>query len=77
MGLVRIALPLVVVMCCVFFQSTSALIHVVGGAAGWEIPPNKTFYEDWAKPRIFGAGDKLGQFFNCVFVLDFYDFLFS
>ncbi|CAO2837711.1 unnamed protein product [Amaranthus hypochondriacus] len=59
MGLIRIALPLVVVMCGVLFQSTSALIHVVGGVAGWEIPPNKIFYEDWAKPRVFGAGDKL------------------
>ncbi|KAL2902700.1 Umecyanin, partial [Bienertia sinuspersici] len=60
MATIRIALPLLVVMFCVLLQSTSALIHVVGGVAGWEIPPNKTFYEEWAKPRTFGAGDKLG-----------------
>ncbi|KAL2928241.1 Early nodulin-like protein 1, partial [Bienertia sinuspersici] len=59
MATIRIALPLSVVMFCVLLQSTSALIHVVGGVAGWEIPPNKTFYEEWAKPRTFGAGDKL------------------
>ncbi|XP_057521168.1 umecyanin-like [Amaranthus tricolor] len=55
----RIVLPLLVVVYCVLVQSSSALIHVVGGVAGWEIPPNKTFYEDWAKPRTFGVGDKL------------------
>ncbi|KMT11980.1 hypothetical protein BVRB_5g099420 [Beta vulgaris subsp. vulgaris] len=59
MAVIRIALPLVVVMCCVLLQSTSALIHVVGGTAGWGVPPNATFYTDWAKPRTFGAGDKL------------------
>lgn len=64
MAVIRIALPLVVVMCCVLLQSTSALIHVVGGTAGWGVPPNATFYTDWAKPRTFGAGDKLGQFFS-------------
>jgi len=59
MAMIRIALPLVVVMCCVLLQSTSALIHVVGGTDGWEIPPNVTFFADWAKPRTFGVGDKL------------------
>ena len=63
----RIVLPLLVVVYCVLVQSSSALIHVVGGVAGWEIPPNKTFYEDWAKPRTFGVGDKLGDFFILCF----------
>ncbi|GMH28848.1 hypothetical protein Nepgr_030691 [Nepenthes gracilis] len=39
--------------------TASALIHVVGGSNGWEIPPNATFYAEWAKPRTFGVGDKL------------------
>ena len=43
-------------------QSADAVIHVVGGSCGWEVPPNATFYADWAKPRTFGVGDKLGQF---------------
>ncbi|XP_038687218.1 umecyanin-like [Tripterygium wilfordii] len=33
--------------------------HVVGGDFGWFVPPNKTFYEDWAKNRTFKVGDKL------------------
>lgn len=49
----------VVFMSCVLIQSADALIHVVGGACGWEVPPNRTFYADWAKPRTFGVGDKL------------------
>ena len=39
--------------------------HIVGGAFGWRLPEaNKTFYEDWAKPRVFGVGDTLGKCFD-------------
>ena len=58
----RSALLVVALMSCVLIQSADALIHVVGGGCGWEVPPNSTFYADWAKPRTFGVGDKLGQF---------------
>ena len=54
-----IVLTFVGLMFCVQMHSSSALIHVVGGKEGWEIPPNKTFYCDWAKPRVFGLNDKL------------------
>ncbi|GAB2224668.1 hypothetical protein Droror1_Dr00005434 [Drosera rotundifolia] len=46
-------------LACMLSKSASALIHVVGGSDGWEIPPNATFYQEWAKPRTFGVGDKL------------------
>uniref|UniRef100_A0A6V7QWW4 Phytocyanin domain-containing protein n=1 Tax=Ananas comosus var. bracteatus TaxID=296719 RepID=A0A6V7QWW4_ANACO len=33
--------------------------HIVGGRDGWTIPPNATFYQDWAKTRNFKVGDRL------------------
>ncbi|RZC56553.1 hypothetical protein C5167_015403 [Papaver somniferum] len=33
--------------------------HIVGRSLGWRFPPNVTYYQDWAKPRTFGLGDKL------------------
>ncbi|XP_057969299.1 umecyanin-like [Malania oleifera] len=44
---------------CNVIQSASAMTHVVGGSFGWTVPPNKTFYQEWAKPRTFGVGDEL------------------
>lgn len=37
--------------------------HIVGKSFGWSIPRNASFYQDWAAPRTFYVGDKLGQFF--------------
>uniref|UniRef100_A0A7N0VKM7 Phytocyanin domain-containing protein n=1 Tax=Kalanchoe fedtschenkoi TaxID=63787 RepID=A0A7N0VKM7_KALFE len=37
-----------------------AFSHIVGGSLGWAVPPNATYYDEWAaSPRIFGVGDKL------------------
>ncbi|XP_010261652.1 PREDICTED: mavicyanin-like [Nelumbo nucifera] len=47
--------------CILMSPSSSTFIHVVGGSFGWGIPDNTTFYQDWAKPRTFGVGDKLGR----------------
>ncbi|PKU68168.1 Cucumber peeling cupredoxin [Dendrobium catenatum] len=33
--------------------------HVVGGGFGWKIPPNATFYKEWAATKTFVVGDKL------------------
>ncbi|KAL9230970.1 hypothetical protein vseg_006251 [Gypsophila vaccaria] len=59
MATMNVVLMVVALMCCVLVNSSNALIHVVGGKDGWEIPPKPTFYADWAKPRIFGVHDKL------------------
>lgn len=37
----------------------AAMTHVVGGSYGWRVPPNHRFFQEWAKPRTFGAGDRL------------------
>ncbi|KAJ8451162.1 hypothetical protein Cgig2_026971 [Carnegiea gigantea] len=64
----RSALLVVALMSCVLIQSADALIHVVGGGCGWEVPPNRTFYADWAKPRTFGVGDKLAEYYKGPFI---------
>ena len=47
---------------CFMMGSVSAMTHIVGGSHGWSLPDNQTFFADWAKPRTFGVGDKLGKF---------------
>ncbi|XP_022931314.1 stellacyanin-like [Cucurbita moschata] len=40
-------------------SSVNAFTHIVGASHGWRVPDNVTFYDEWAKPRTFGVGDKL------------------
>lgn len=42
-----------------------AFTHIVGGSHGWRVPDNKTYFQDWAKPRTFGVGDRLGKCCKC------------
>jgi len=42
-----------------YMGSVNAMTHVVGGGHGWRVPHNKTFFDEWAKPRTFGVGDRL------------------
>uniref|UniRef100_A0A5B7BTR6 Putative umecyanin-like n=1 Tax=Davidia involucrata TaxID=16924 RepID=A0A5B7BTR6_DAVIN len=44
---------------CFMTQPASAMYHIVGGSLGWTIPPNKTYFQEWAKPRVFGVEDKM------------------
>ncbi|XP_024026953.1 stellacyanin [Morus notabilis] len=37
----------------------SAFTHIVGGSHGWRVPENQTYFQEWAKPRTFGVGDRL------------------
>ncbi|CAD5189640.1 unnamed protein product [Musa acuminata subsp. malaccensis] len=56
----RTLLLLVVAMSCLVTVSQAhQKIHIVGGSYGWKIPPNKTFYEEWANKQNFFVGDKL------------------
>ncbi|KAK9274638.1 hypothetical protein L1049_021889 [Liquidambar formosana] len=56
---VQVTLFTLAALGCFMMAPVSAFNHVVGGGLGWTVPPNTTFYRDWAKPRTFGAGDKL------------------
>ncbi|CAL9774838.1 unnamed protein product [Musa acuminata subsp. burmannicoides] len=59
----RTLLLLVVAMSCLVTVSQAhQKIHIVGGSYGWKIPPNKTFYEEWANKQSFFVGDKLGSY---------------
>ncbi|XP_052171614.1 mavicyanin-like [Diospyros lotus] len=42
-----------------WLPSASSIYHNVGGSHGWSLPPNQTFFQDWAKPRVFGVEDSL------------------
>ncbi|CAL9150998.1 cucumber peeling cupredoxin-like [Musa acuminata AAA Group] len=56
----RTLLLLVAAMSCLVTVSQAhQKIHIVGGSYGWKIPPNKTFYEEWANKQSFFVGDKL------------------
>ncbi|CAD5180523.1 unnamed protein product [Musa acuminata subsp. malaccensis] len=58
----RTLLLLVVAMSCLVTVSQAhQKIHIVGGSYGWKIPPNKTFYEEWANKQSFFVGDKLSS----------------
>ncbi|KAH7863315.1 hypothetical protein Vadar_016055 [Vaccinium darrowii] len=56
---VQVSLVLLVATCSLMMAPTSAMYHVVGGSLGWTVPPNQTYYEEWAKPRVFGVEDHL------------------
>ncbi|URE19363.1 Plastocyanin-like domain [Musa troglodytarum] len=45
--------------CLVTASQAHQKIHIVGGSYGWKIPPNTTFYEEWANKQSFFVGDKL------------------
>lgn len=42
-------------------HSTSASCHIVGAGKGWRMPPNRTYYADWASARQISVGDKLSK----------------
>ncbi|RLN00779.1 umecyanin-like [Panicum miliaceum] len=41
--------------------STAGVYHIVGAGKGWRVPPNKTYYNDWARTRHISIGDKLSK----------------
>ncbi|KAB1204977.1 Umecyanin [Morella rubra] len=58
--LLQLALSLLAAIGCFRSGQVGAMTHIVGGNLGWHLPvANLSFYQDWAKPRNFTAGDKL------------------
>ena len=39
--------------------ATEATDYTVGDSFGWNIPPNDSFYSDWASSKNFLVGDTL------------------
>ena len=63
MQIVMSWLSLATIIGCFMIGEVSAFTHIVGGSHGWRVPDNLTYYEEWAMPRTFGVGDKLGKLF--------------
>lgn len=55
----RALLLLSAVLASLVAGSTAGVYHIVGAGKGWRMPPNKTYYEDWARSREISIGDKL------------------
>ena len=43
--------------------ASAATQYTVGEDLGWGIPPNKTYYEEWASQRTFQIGDSIRKHF--------------
>jgi hypothetical protein len=69
MAKIQISLILLATMGCFLTGQVGAMTHIVGRSFGWRIPANISFYQDWAKPKNFTAGDKLGKFLLTIFCL--------
>ncbi|KGN53385.1 blue copper protein [Cucumis sativus] len=48
-----------VMMMMIMGSCVDAFTHIVGGSHGWRVPENDSFFDQWAKPRTFGVGDRL------------------
>ncbi|XP_010914141.1 mavicyanin [Elaeis guineensis] len=50
---------LLAIIGCVLKGTLGHRNHVVGSSLGWTVPPNKTFYQDWARKTHFAVGERL------------------
>ncbi|XP_008798641.1 umecyanin-like [Phoenix dactylifera] len=50
---------LLAIIGCVLKGTLGHKNHVVGSSLGWTVPPNKTFYQDWAQKKLFAVGERL------------------
>ncbi|XP_054822399.1 umecyanin-like [Prosopis cineraria] len=48
-----------IIVLSLLFAATEATQYSVGGSFGWDIPPNQTFYSEWASSKTFFVGDSL------------------
>jgi hypothetical protein len=61
------------VMASLVTGSTAGIYHIVGAGKGWRMPPNRTYYEDWARTRQISIGDKLSKTARPSFLIDHHD----
>ena len=61
------------VMASLVAGSTAGIYHIVGAGKGWRMPPNRTYYEDWARTRQISIGDKLSKAACPSFLIDHHD----
>jgi len=61
------------VMASLVSGSTAGIYHIVGAGKGWRMPPNRTYYEDWARTRQISIGDKLSKAAARALLINFHD----
>ncbi|PON63201.1 Cupredoxin [Parasponia andersonii] len=55
MGLIGCSFIIMVAM----LKGATADLYVAGDSLGWTIPPNTSFYSDWASSKTFEIGDQV------------------
>lgn len=45
-------------------KGETAAEYLVGNSLGWTLPPNTTFYSDWAASKTFQLANVVSKFFD-------------
>ena len=57
-------------------EGTVTTVYTVGDSLGWRVPPNESYYSDWASTKTFFVGDKLGKFTSPAFLVTRFSLIF-
>ena len=61
MGLIGCLMVVVALLNGATAQVTSAGVYEVGDSLGWTVPPNTSYYTNWASTKTFLLGDQLSK----------------
>lgn len=50
-------------------------VYIVGDSMGWTVPPNTSFYSNWASSKTFMVGDILGTYYPYILFIEKYNTL--
>ena len=56
---------LLIIMVALTLKGATAEFYVVGDDLGWTVPPNTSFYSEWASSKTFQIGDELCKLLFC------------
>jgi len=61
MGLIGCLIVVVALLNGETTQATAAVEYQVGDSLGWTVPPNISYYSNWASSKKFFVGDTLSK----------------
>ena len=61
MGMIGCLIVVVALLNGATAQVTSAGVYEVGDSLGWTVPPNTSYYTNWASTKTFFVGDRLSK----------------
>ena len=61
MGMIGCLIVVVALLNGATAQVTSAGVYEVGDSLGWTVPPNTSYYTNWASTKTFLLGDQLSK----------------